>query len=92
MLADLRLDLGQPDQAEALLEQARTISRSTDQQMFAVEWHRLRGQVLQTRGRLDDAQAAYDDALEVARWQGARMLEPPARAALAALTATGRPL
>ncbi len=87
MLADLRLDLDRPDQAEALLDQAKTISRSTDQQMFAAEWHRLRGRALQMRGRLDDAQAAYDDALEVARWQGARMMETPARAALAALAA-----
>ena len=40
---------GQPDQAELLLEPARDISRSTDQQMFAAEWHRLRGQLLLAR-------------------------------------------
>ena len=31
------------DEADALLETARAVGRDTDQQMFAAEWHRLRG-------------------------------------------------
>jgi hypothetical protein len=49
--------------------------------MFAAEWHRLRGIALQKRGQLDDAHAAFEDALEVARWQGAKLFEARARAA-----------
>ena len=63
------------------------MGRSTDQQMFAAEWHRLRGQILLARSaaNLDEAQAAFDDAMEVARWQGAKLFESRARTALAEL-------
>ena len=88
MHAELLLESGDVDGADALLHEARAIGRSTDQQMFAAEWHRLRGAILEARGQLDDAQSAYDDALEVARWQGARLFEDRARAALAGLTAS----
>ena len=39
------------------------------------------GIAFQRRGQLDDAQAAFEDALEVARWQGAKLFEARARAA-----------
>jgi hypothetical protein len=75
-----------------MLEAARAVGRTSDQQMFAAEWHRLRGQVLLARGaaNMDEAQGAFDNALEVARWQGAMLFEERARRALAGLTATRR--
>ena len=91
MHAELLLASDDAAGAERLLDEAREIGRTTDQQMFAAEWHRLRGGILQSRRQLDEAQAAYDDALEVARWQGARLLESRARAALTALTAIRKP-
>jgi tetratricopeptide (TPR) repeat protein len=87
--ADLLLQLNRVDQAEAALEAARAVGRSTDQQMFAAEWHRLRGRILLARSaaNVDEAQAAFDDAMEVARWQGAKLFEARAREALAELSA-----
>jgi tetratricopeptide (TPR) repeat protein len=89
MHAELLLQLNRVDEAEALLDAARTASRSTDQQMFAAEWHRLRGTILLAKnpGSFDEAQAAFDDAMEVARWQGAKLFESRAREALATLAA-----
>ena len=89
MHADLLLQLNRVDEAAALLEAARVVGRSTDQQMFAAEWHRLRGQILLAKnpGSFDEAQAAFDDAMEVARWQGAKLFEARAREALAKLAA-----
>jgi hypothetical protein len=86
--ADLLLQSNRLDEAEAALDAARAVGRSTDQQMFAAEWHRLRGQILLARNaaNVDEAQAAFDDAMEVARWQGAKLFEARAREALAELT------
>lgn len=81
LLADMLLKSDRVDAAIAVLESAKFVGRDTDQQMFAPEWHRLRGIAFQTRGQLDDVQAAFDDALEVARWQGAKLFEARARAA-----------
>ena len=83
MLADMLLKLDRVDAALAVLETAKVVGRDTDQQMFAAEWHRLRGIALRMRGQLDDANAAFEDALEVARWQGAKLFEARARAARA---------
>lgn len=46
------------------LETAKIVGRDTDQQMFAPEWHRLRGIAFWSRGQPDDAHAAFEDALE----------------------------
>ena len=81
LLADMLLKSDRIDAAFAVLETAKAVSRDTDQQMFAPEWHRLRGAAFEQRGQHTDAQAAFEDALEVARWQGAKMLEARARAA-----------
>lgn len=83
LLADMLRRAGRIDAALAVLDTARTISRTTDQQMFAADWHLLRGHILKARGQSDDAQAAFDDALEVSRWQGAKLFEKRARAATA---------
>ncbi len=87
--ADLLLQSNRVDEADAALEAARSVGRTTDQQMFAAEWHRLRGQILLAKNaaNLDEAQAAFDDAMEVARWQGAKLFESRAREALAKLAA-----
>ena len=89
MHADLLLQSNRVDEADAALEAARSVGRTTDQQMFAAEWHRLRGQILLAKNaaNLDEAQAAFDDAMEVARWQGAKLFESRAREALAKLAA-----
>jgi len=97
MHAEMLLQLDRVAEAETLLDAARTIGRTTDQQMFAADWHRLRGLAILARdpAKLDDAQAAFDDALEVARWQGARLFEARAREGLqkvAALRKEPRPL
>jgi predicted ATPase len=91
--ADLLLRSSRMDEAEALLAEASVIGRTTDQQMFAAEWHRLRGQALLARdaANIDEARAAFDNALEVARWQGAKLFEGRAREALAGLTAARKP-
>ena len=87
--ADLLLQSGRVDEAEKALEVARSVGKTTDQQMFAAEWHRLRGRILLARNaaNLDEAQAAFDDAMEVARWQGSKLFESRAREALAKLAA-----
>jgi tetratricopeptide (TPR) repeat protein len=81
LLADMLLKSDRVDAALEVLETAKVVGRDTDQQMFAPEWHRLRGIAFRSRGQLDDAQAAFEDALEVARWQGAKLFEVRARAA-----------
>jgi tetratricopeptide (TPR) repeat protein len=83
LLADALLKSDRVDAALAVLETAKVVGRDTDQQMFAPEWHRLRGIAFQRRGQPDDAQTAFEDALAVARWQGAKLFEARARAARA---------
>ena len=92
--AELLLRAGDLDAATERLEAAQAVGRSTDQHMFAAEWHRLRGEILLARAttNVDDVQAAFDNALEVARWQGARLFEQRARAALAKHAARTRKL
>ncbi len=87
--AEMLLRAGQPDAAASVLEAAEAVGRTTDQHMFAAEWHRLRGRIVLARdaSRVEEAQAAFDNALEVARWQGAKLFEGRARAALVQLAA-----
>jgi adenylate cyclase len=75
------------DAAEAALDEADTVTSETSQRMYEPELHRLRGDLAAGRGPADAAAARthYDEAIAVARRQGARALELRAATGLARL-------
>jgi predicted ATPase len=70
LCAASRLD----DTNHALDDALATIER-TDERMSEAELHRLRGEVLVKQHRVEEAAAAFQRALDVARSQGARAFE-----------------
>jgi predicted ATPase len=82
-LAAAHADLGEPGVALNLLAEAIETAETTEERFFAAELHRLRGKVLLTLGRNEDAETELWRALAVARQQGARWWELRAATTLA---------
>ena len=77
-----------PDEVLNAVEEAQKIGRVTDEGLFEAEFHRLKAQALlinKPRGASSNAQTMLEQALEVARNQGARSMELLAARELAAL-------
>jgi len=83
LLASAHADLGQPEVGLALLDEAMHSAETSEERFFAAELHRLRGTVLITLGRREDAEAELQLALAIARQQQARWWELRAATALA---------
>ncbi len=87
LLADARHKAGQHVAALAAAEEGIARAESSGECFYAAELHRLRG-VLAAQldpGRREDATASIQKATEIAREQGAGLLEQRARASLQAL-------
>jgi tetratricopeptide (TPR) repeat protein len=61
--------------ALALFDEAESLMGSTGERFLEAELHRLRGEVLAIVGRTDDAVTSLRRAMEIARRQGALVLE-----------------
>jgi len=82
-LASANMSMGQSQVALDLLDQATGIVRASEEQFFAAELHRLKGQaILQIGG---DGEAELQRALTIARGQAARLWELRAVVSLAQL-------
>ena len=75
----------QPDEGLALLAKSRAQIDSMGGNFNEAELHRVRGELLRASSDEDDAEAAFHDALKVARRQQARLLELRATVSLARL-------
>jgi predicted ATPase len=69
------------DQGTILLDEAFEAMESTGQRWYEAELHRLRGLLASSADRTADAEACFEDAMRVARSQGANLFE--LRAAMA---------
>jgi len=75
--------LGQPEVGLDLLEEAIQTANKINESFFEAELHRLRGKILLTLGRRDQAEAGLRRALTLARQQNARWWELRAASTLA---------
>jgi tetratricopeptide (TPR) repeat protein len=75
--------LGQPEVGLDLLEEAIQTADKINERFFEAELHRLRGRILLTLGRSDQAEAGLRRALTIARQQNARWWELRAATTLA---------
>ncbi len=80
----------QPDEGIALLAKSRAQIDSMGGNYNEAELHRVRGELLRASSGEDDAEAAFRQALEVARHQQARLLELRASVSLARLLQSQR--
>jgi DNA-binding SARP family transcriptional activator/predicted ATPase len=92
LLADAHLRAGEPGAGLAVVEDALSRSRETNERWWDAELHRLRAELLLAGGAPGmEAEAALGRALEVARGQHARSLELRSARTLARLwAASGR--
>ncbi len=90
-LADLYLQAQRPEEAEAALQEAFSISETSHEHRWDAELYRLRGKLALARGEFaTQAEHDYVQALELARTQQAKTLELRAAIDLAQLWARQR--
>jgi predicted ATPase len=82
LLADARIKAGQPSEAMKAVEEAISLAEATGERFYSAELHRLRGELLASSGRRDEAKAEFDRAVAIAAQQGAVPLERKARDSL----------
>ena len=76
LLVDATLANGLVQEASRTLDKAFDLVERTGERWWEAELHRLRGQCLvKTTGRTHEAEVCYQNALRIAREQGARSLE-----------------
>lgn len=84
LLAEGYLRAGRPAEALAAVDKGFSVSRQGEQVFFDAELSRLRGEaVLAGEGPVEEAEPLFQQALDVARRQGARSLELRAALSLA---------
>jgi predicted ATPase len=82
LLADARIKAGQPSEAMNAVEEAISLVETTGERFYSAELHRLRGELLASSDRRDEAKAELDRAVAIAAQQGAVPLERKARDSL----------
>jgi predicted ATPase len=87
LLAEAYAALGQVDDGLSSLEEALGWVERNDERLYEAEVHRLKGELLLTRGPLDapQAEACFQQALTVSRKQHARSWELRAAMSMARL-------
>jgi tetratricopeptide (TPR) repeat protein len=75
LLAGALLRAGVPQQAQAALNESKELAEATGQLAYAAEHARLQAEVLSVVGDADAAEASFQQALAIARTQGARWHE-----------------
>jgi predicted ATPase len=86
-LGEAHGNAGQPEEGLALLDEAQGLVAKTGERAFEAEVYRVKGELLLTRSPSDPAgaEAAFREALEVARRQSAKSWELRAATSLARL-------
>jgi class 3 adenylate cyclase/tetratricopeptide (TPR) repeat protein len=84
-LAAAHASLGETEIGLGLLDEALRVTDSTGERVFEAELHRLQGELLLDLGNKEDAEAALQTAVEIARGQQARLWELRAATSLARL-------
>ena len=81
------IEAGELEQGAALLAEAFQVMESTGERFYEAELHRLRGVLLATSSssRPAEAEACFENAINLARSQGARLFELRASMALSRL-------
>jgi predicted ATPase len=82
-LAEACASAGEPGEGFRLLDEAIDLAERTGERVFEAELHRLRGDLLVGAKRAHDAEAAWQQALAVARRQSAKLWELRAATSLA---------
>lgn len=84
LLAEAHGLAGQPELGVAVADQGLDVMPKTLERFYEAELHRVRGELLYSLGgdRHDEARSALERAIQVARSQGARLLEARAAASL----------
>ena len=86
LFAEAALANGMDQEASRALSMAFDLVERTGERWWEAELHRLRGQILtKTNGRTQEAEICYQNALQIAREQGARSLELRAATSLSQL-------
>ncbi len=84
-LASSKADLGKPDEALELLEDAIASIAVSGERWWQAELHRLRGRLLVACGQHNEGEACFRFAMDVSRTQSAKTLELRAARSLARL-------
>jgi class 3 adenylate cyclase/tetratricopeptide (TPR) repeat protein len=74
-LAEYQLRANQHEQADANLREAEVLAETSEEKDHLSELLRLRGRILQTEGRHEQARLCFELAIARSREQGARLLE-----------------
>ena len=82
--------LGRPERALEVIESTLATIERSDERWLEPEIHRLRGEVLRSRGEAAEAERSIETAIETARRQGSRSLELRATLSHHALAAGAR--
>jgi class 3 adenylate cyclase/predicted ATPase len=91
LLADVERNVGRTDAALCAIERGLTVESETGQRWLEPWFYRLRGETLRESAP-EQAEAAYREAISMARSQGARLVELFSALSLAKLyQSTGRP-
>ncbi len=85
-LAEYQLRANQRELADANLREAEVLAETSEEKDHLSELFRLRGRILQTQGRHEQARLCFERAIARAREQGARLLELNAARNLAKLS------
>jgi tetratricopeptide (TPR) repeat protein len=85
MLVEMHLMANQTDDAQRVLDEALSISQEKGERFWDVELYRLQGDLTLAGGADSRAEDSYQQAVEVARRQGAKSLELRATMALCRL-------
>jgi len=86
LLAETAIANGMDQEASRALRMAFDLVERTGERWWEAELHRLRGQILtKTNGRTQEAEICYQNAIEIAREQGAKSLELRAATSLSQL-------
>jgi predicted ATPase len=83
LLAGALLRCDRLDAARRALDEAAVVAAETGQHAYDAEHYRIEGVIFSRQGHTEQAEAAYRQALAIARAQGARWLELRAARALA---------
>jgi predicted ATPase/GTPase SAR1 family protein len=75
LLAGALLRAGLPERAQAALDESAQLAEATGQLAYIAEHARLQAEVFDATGAGDAAEAKFQEALAIARRQGARWLE-----------------
>ena len=79
------IEAGQAEQGAALLSEAFQVIDGNGEHWYEAELHRLQGLQARSGGRIAEAEACFEKAINVARSQGARLFELRAAVALSGL-------